>query len=92
MMPSGRVAFKQITPSDGLNPTSLRRFYDGLVAMDATLTDAERRFGKRTKLLDHPMLGPLNAREWRQFHLAHSRHHLKQMSERVRDVTSVLPA
>ncbi len=28
---------------------SMRRFYDGLVALDATLADAERRFGRRTK-------------------------------------------
>jgi hypothetical protein len=52
--------------------------------MDSTLQDAERRFGKTTKLLDHPFLGPLNAQEWRIFHRTHTRHHLQQVAERVR--------
>jgi hypothetical protein len=82
-MPAGRTAFKQICPADGLNAQSMRRFYDALVAMDATLLDAERRFGKRAKLLDHPFLGPLNAQEWRLFHRTHTRHHLKQVVHRL---------
>lgn len=83
-MPNGREAFKQIMPSDGLRAESIWRFYDALVAMDSTLFDAERRFGRRVKLLDHPFLGPLNAQEWRLFHRTHTRHHLKQIAERVR--------
>jgi hypothetical protein len=66
----------------------MRRFYDALVAMDATLTDAERRFGTQVKLLDHPFIGPLNAREWRQFHRTHSRHHLKQVADRIRQYSA----
>ncbi len=83
-MPSGRKAFKQICPEDGLGIASMRHFYDALVAMDATLRDAERRFGKHALLLDHPFLGPLNAQEWRLFHRVHTRHHLKQAIERMR--------
>jgi hypothetical protein len=30
-------------------------------------------------LLDHPILGPLNATQWRKLHLVHGRHHLKQL-------------
>jgi hypothetical protein len=86
-MPLGREAFRQILPDRGLRPESMRRFYDALVAMDATLNDAERRFGKRVKVLDHPFLGPLDAQEWRLFHRTHTRHHLKQVVERVRHVT-----
>ncbi len=89
-MPSGRTAFKQIFPNDGLSSESMRRFYDALVAMDATLNDAERRFGRSAQLLEHPFLGPLNAREWRLFHRTHTRHHLKQIYERVR-TTVVVP-
>jgi hypothetical protein len=83
-MPGGREAFRQITPNDGISADSMRRFYDALVAMDSTLFDAERRFGRRARLLDHPFLGPLNAQEWRLFHRTHTRHHLKQIAERVR--------
>lgn len=83
-MPSGRVAPLPTTPKNGLPLDSLRRLFDALVAMDATLSDAERRFGSQVKLLDHPFIGPLNAKEWRQFHRAHARHHLKQAAERLR--------
>src|SRR5579863_10076581 len=68
LIPSGRVAPSHTTPKSGLPLDSLRRLYDDLVAMDATLADAERRFGSRVKLLDHPFLGPLKAKEWRQLH------------------------
>jgi hypothetical protein len=83
-LPSGRTAPKQTTPKDGIGLESLRQFNDALVAMDATLTDAEKRFGTRVKLLDHPILGPLTAREWRRFHRTHARHYLKQIAERAK--------
>ena len=82
-MPRGRSAFAQIMPNNGLSTDGMRHFYDALVAMDATLYDAERRFGKRAMLLDHPFLGPLRAQEWRLFHRTHSRHHLRQIEESV---------
>ncbi len=88
LMPAGRTAPSYITPKNGLALDSMRRFYDALVAMDATLADAERRFGSQVKLLDHPFLGPLNAREWRQFHRTHTRHHLKQAMARLRQNSS----
>jgi len=90
-LPFGRTAPKNLAPTDGLDMNSQRRFYDALVAMDATLTDAERRFGKSAKLLLHPFLGPLNAGEWRRFHRAHSRHHLKQIHQGLRNATARTP-
>jgi Protein of unknown function (DUF1569) len=87
-LPSGRVASKQTTPTNGAGLESLRPFNDALVAMDATLTDAEKRFGVKVKLLDHPVLGPLTAKEWRRFHRTHARHHLKQLAGRVRQNSS----
>lgn len=82
-MPSGRTAPKHTVPKNGLDKDSLQRFYDALVAVDATLADAGRRFGGNVKLLDHPFLGPLSAKEWRQFHRAHAKHHLKQIAKRT---------
>jgi len=52
--------------------------------MDASLADAERRFGHRTRVLFHPILGPLTAQQWRRFHLVHGRHHLKQIEARLK--------
>lgn len=83
-IPSGRTAPRQTTPSDDPNHTDLRKFNDALVAMDASLFDAERRFGRRARVLDHPFLGPLTASQWRGFHRSHARHHLKQIQQRSR--------
>ncbi|MGA2903257.1 MAG: DUF1569 domain-containing protein [Candidatus Korobacteraceae bacterium] len=82
-MPSGRISPQHAVPKNGLDKDSLQRFYDALVAMDASLADAERRFGGSVKLLDHPFLGPLSAKEWRQFHRSHAKHHVKQIARRM---------
>ncbi len=50
-----------------------------LAAMDAIIAQCEARFGRRVELLDHPILGPLNATQWRKLHLVHGRHHQKQL-------------
>lgn len=84
-MPSGRQAPDAATPGDGLEGGTLRRFYDALVALDATLADAERRFGSKVKLLDHPQLGPLSTKDWRRFHQTHAQHHLKQLAKLSRN-------
>jgi len=54
-----------------------------LQRMSLGLGDCERRFGVRTKIMDHPFLGPLTADEWRKFHWVHARHHARQIRERI---------
>jgi hypothetical protein len=81
--PAGIEAPNHTLPGDGLGSDPLRRFNDALVAMDASLADAERRFGHRTRVLVHPVLGPLTSQQWRRFHLVHGRHHLKQIAARL---------
>jgi len=51
--------------------------------MAAGLDYCQHRFGAQTKIIDHPILGPLTANEWRKFHLVHARHHARQIRERV---------
>jgi hypothetical protein len=82
------MAPKQTVPVNGSGVESLRQFNDALVAMDATLTDAEKRFGSAVKILDHPILGPLNTKDWRRVHRTHARHHLKQIEKRMRQAGS----
>jgi hypothetical protein len=53
-----------------------------LAALENLLNDCARQFGRRTRILDHPVLGPLTAAEWGKFHVAHGKHHLKQVAER----------
>ena len=50
-----------------------------LVAMDEAISRCEERYGKRTRVLDHPVLGPLTPHQWRKFHWVHGRHHVKQI-------------
>ena len=79
----GREGAKEYhSPSRACRPTICAAFNDALVAMDATLSDAERRFGKKTRILDHPILGPLTAEEWRRFHRVHADHHFRQIAAR----------
>jgi len=51
--------------------------------MASGLDDCERRFGVSTKIMDHPILGPLTGEEWRKFHWLHGRHHVRQIRERM---------
>ena len=81
--PSGIEAPQHTVPGQGLGDDPLRRFNNALVAMDATLSDAEKRFGARTRVLNHPVLGPFTAQAWRRFHQVHARHHLKQVVARM---------
>ncbi len=82
-LPEGRKAPKNTVPR-GLPPEKVRaEVGPQLVAMGAIIARCEARFG-RGKLLDHPILGPLTAAQWRQFHLVHGLHHVKQI-DRLRE-------
>jgi len=52
-----------------------------IAAMDEIISRCEDRFGKNTRILDHPILGPLTAQQWRRLHFVHGQHHLKQVRE-----------
>jgi hypothetical protein len=50
-----------------------------IAAMDAIIAQCEALYGKRVKLLNHSVLGPLTGKQWRKFHWVHGRHHIKQI-------------
>ena len=78
-LPSGREAPKMSRPK-GLPPEKVQaEIAAKITEMDAVLATCEGRFGARTKVLDHPILGPLTISQWRKFHLVHGRHHIKQI-------------
>ena len=84
LMPEGRQAPANTRPR-GLPAEKVRSEVGAKIAeMDAIMAQCEARFGRRRPLLDHPILGPLTARQWRTFHLVHGRHHVKQLL-RLRD-------
>ena len=53
--------------------------------LDTIIAQCAARFGDRVKILDHPLLGPLTAAEWRKLHVVHGHHHLKQILRLRRD-------
>jgi hypothetical protein len=82
-MPEGRKAPKNSTPR-GLPRQQVRDEIVGkIAAMNAIIAQAEHKYGRDTRLLDHPILGPLRGREWRKFHWVHGMHHVRQI-ERLR--------
>ncbi|MGD0212578.1 MAG: DinB family protein [Terriglobales bacterium] len=82
-MPGGRKAPERAIPR-GMPPEEVRQaIAQELQKMGSGLDDCERRFGARTKLMDHLFLGPLTAQEWRRFHWVHGRHHARQIRERM---------
>jgi hypothetical protein len=82
-LPGGRTAPERTTPR-GMSPEEVQQaIVPELQRMASGLDDCERRFGTRTKIMDHPLLGPLTADEWRRFHWVHGRHHARQIRRRM---------
>jgi hypothetical protein len=77
--PEGRKAPERTIPQGMPTEEIVKAIGSKLTSMDDLITQCETRFGRSTRILDHPVLGPLTAREWRKFHLAHARHHMKQI-------------
>jgi len=86
-LPGGRKSPKNAEPRGIPCDRVLAEFDEKIVAMDAVIAKAEEKFGSQVPLLDHPILGPLRAGQWRKFHWVHGRHHLKQL-ERLRGAAS----
>jgi hypothetical protein len=77
--PSGREAPPVARPR-GLPPeTVLAGIGPKIAEMNDVIASCEKKFGSRGKLLDHPVLGPLTAAQWKKFHLVHGLHHVKQI-------------
>jgi hypothetical protein len=59
-----------------------------IVEMDTILSRCEEKLGHE-KLLDHPILGPLTAAEWKKFHMVHGLHHVKQIRKLQQNAKNV---
>ena len=77
--PEGRKAPERTQPRGMRADEVTREIGPRISAMDEVIAQCEARFGKRTRLLDHPILGPLTAHQWRKFHWVHGRHHVRQI-------------
>lgn len=79
-MPRGRQAPSMVVPRGAPVETVLPEALRQLAAADDAISRCEVQFGSHSKIANHPILGPLTARQWRVFHLVHSRHHMKQIA------------
>ncbi len=77
--PSGRQSPAVATPRGLPREQVVLEILSRIAEMDVVLSRCEQKFGSRTKVLDHPVLGSLSVSQWRKFHLVHGRHHLKQI-------------
>jgi hypothetical protein len=78
-LPTGRTAPASTQPK-GLPLEEVRNMVSTRIEeMDAAIEQCAERFGRSNKLLDHPILGPFTASQWRKFHLIHGLHHQKQI-------------
>ncbi len=78
-MPNGRKAPENTRPRGMPAEKLLAEILSQIGAMDDVIAQCETRYGRRTKVLDHPILGALTARQWRKFHWVHGQHHVKQI-------------
>lgn len=89
--PKGRKSPEVVLPTGTLQGSeALRVIHENLAAMDDAYADCRRKLPKG-RVADHPVLGPLRLEEWPRFHLAHTRHHMKQI-ERIKQRSSAASA
>lgn len=82
-LPSGYKAPERSRPQGMSADEALAAIFPEIRQMDSGLAECERKFGAKTRIMDHPILGPLNAKQWRRFHLVHGRHHARQICQRL---------
>lgn len=78
-LPEGREAPANTRPKGQLAEKVVADVAAKIEDMDSAIARCEERFGTRTRLIDHPILGPLTGPQWRKFHWVHGRHHIKQI-------------
>ena len=78
-LPSGRKSPEVVRPRGLPAEKVLAEIGTKISEMDEIIMRCEEEFGSRRRLLDHPVLGPLTAMQWRKFHLVHGLHHVKQL-------------
>jgi hypothetical protein len=81
--PNGRKSPERAVPKGMSADEVSQMILPEIERMDAGFTTCERKFGSRAKILDHPVLGPLNVQQWRKFHWVHGLHHARQIRGRM---------
>ncbi len=78
--PSGVQAPAMTVPEGLSGRDALASARQALIELDAATAQCAARFGPRVLVANHPLLGGFTVRQWRRFHWAHTRHHVKQIA------------
>jgi hypothetical protein len=81
--PTGRKSPEGAKPKGMSTETVLSEINGRIAQLDEVIEKCESKFGRRAFVADHPVLGPITMQQWRKFHWAHGKHHIKQI-ERMR--------
>jgi hypothetical protein len=79
IIPGGRKAPQGVMPKGMPADQVLATIRKHLADMDEAISACEAKLGTKIKIADHPVLGPLTVKQWRKFHMVHTRHHMKQV-------------
>jgi hypothetical protein len=78
-LPSGRKSPPSAEPRGLPAEQVIAEIGSQVAQMDEKIAGCEAKLGPKTRLLDHPVLGPLTGQQWRKFHWVHGMHHIRQL-------------
>jgi hypothetical protein len=78
-LPNGRKSPEAAKPKGTQAENILREINSRIVQLDDVIEKCETKFGKRSFVANHPILGPFTMQQWRKFHWVHGRHHIRQI-------------
>jgi hypothetical protein len=82
-IPTGRTSPDAAKPKGMGAENILVEINSRIAQLDDVIEKCENKFGKRSFVAKHPMLGPFTMQQWRKFHWVHGKHHIRQI-ERIR--------
>lgn len=77
--PPGRKSPEPVLPRGTPIPQLTTEIFENIARMENVIAQCDAQFGQGKVIAEHPILGPLTAREWRKFHLVHGKHHARQI-------------
>lgn len=78
-LPSGRKSPGPALPRGTPIAQLTTEVFENITCMENVIAACDAQFGRGKSIAEHPILGPLTAREWRKFHWVHGRHHARQI-------------
>jgi hypothetical protein len=78
-LPSGGKSPQHALPRGTPISQLTTEIFDNITRMENVISACDAQFGRGKSIAEHPIFGPLTAREWRKFHWVHGRHHVRQI-------------